>query len=291
MKDCYIMYNKVQRKGDYRHLHKGVEMRKGVLYKCFVYLLCFAFLSLTGGFPRMASEAKERNLPAGEMICNGEVKFEARENVWKRVEPSHFPIFHDVKFKTEKGQALLALTNGTQVETGQNSLFSLQHDDQFQLFQGRISFRIPSGAHMGFRVGNLFVQKAPSLHAAKTPLVSRGDQETVGSITLHSNGALTLTSIRGSLSIQNQDRGVVAALSSRESMTIPSATVSGEQGVMVAQVGDYPTGEAITEEFLGLSKTTWLLIGLGTVAVAGGAIAIAAGGGDGDHHFLLPPSP
>jgi hypothetical protein len=265
-------------------------MRDGVLYKSFVYLLCLTFLSLTGGFPRMAAEAKERNLPAGEMICNGEVKFEARENTWKRVEPSHFPIFHEVKFKTENGQALIALTNGTQVEAGQNSLFSLQHDDQFQLFQGRISFRIPSGADMSFRVGNLFVRKAPSLHVAKTPFVSHGSQEIVGSITLHTNGALTLTSMRGALSVQNPDRGVVAALSSKESITIPSATVSGKQEIMVAQVGEYPTGEAITEEFLGLSKTAWLLIGLGTVAVAGGAIAIAASG-DGDDGFLLPPSP
>jgi len=30
------------------------------------------------GFPKMVAEAKEMNLPIGEMISRGEVKFEAR---------------------------------------------------------------------------------------------------------------------------------------------------------------------------------------------------------------------
>lgn len=266
-------------------------MRRGVLYKSFVCFLCSAFLSLTGGFPRIAAEAKERSLPVGEMISSGEVKFEARENAWKEVEPVHFPVFQGVKIKTEKGLALVVLTNNTQIEVGQTSLFSFQHDDQFQLFQGGISFRIPSGADMSFRVGNLFIGKPISLHAAKTPLVSPRSEETVGSITLQANGAVTVKSIRGPLSIHNQDRVVLAALSSRESVTIPSVTASEKQGVMVAQVGEYPTGEALTEEFLGLSKTTWLLIGLGAVVVAGAAIAIAATGDDDDRAFIIPPSP
>ena len=266
-------------------------MGKGIGHRIFVYFLCLSFLLLTGGFPRMTAEAKERSLPVGEMISSGEVRFEARENVWKKVEPVHFPIFQGVKIKTEKGLALVVLGNYSQIEVGQTSLFSFQHDDQFQLFQGGISFRIPSGSDMSFRVGNLFIGKPLSLHAAKTPLVSPRSEETVGSITLHANGAVTVKSIRGPLSIHNQDRVVLAALSPRESVTIPSVTASEKQGVMVAQVGEYPTGEALTEEFLGLSNTTWMLIGLGAVAVAGAAIAIAASGDDDDRAFIIPPSP
>jgi len=266
-------------------------MRRGVIYKGFVYVLCFAFLSLTGGFPRMAAEAKERSLPVGEMISSGEVKFEARENVWKNVEPAHFPVFQGVRIKTENGRALVVLTNDTQIEVGQTSLFSIQNHDQVQLFQGGVSFRIPVGADMSFRVGNLFIGRSLSLHAAKTPLDSPRSDETVGSITLQANGAVTVKSIRGPLSIHDQHRVVLAALSRGESVTIPSVTASGKQRIMVAQPAGYPPGEAPTEEVLGLSKTTWVLIGVGTVALVGGVIVWAASDGDDDRAFLVPPSP
>ena len=261
----------------------------GVVYRSFVCFLCVAFLLLTGGFPGIAAEAKEKGLPIGEMISSGDVRFEARENVWQKVERFHFPIFEGVRIKTEKGQALLVLAKDRQIEVGQNSLFSLQHDEQFHLLQGSISFRIPSGGEMSFRAGNLLIGKSPSLHAAKTALVSHESRETVGSIALHANGALTVTSIRGPLSIHNQNHVVLAALSRGESVTIPSVTASGKQGVMVAQVGDYPTGEAATEEFLGLSGTTWMVIGLATVVVAGVVIAVVASGDDDDDIVITSP--
>ena len=263
-------------------------MKKGIASKFFIYFLCFSFLLLTGGFPRMVAEASESGLPIGEMISSGQVKFEARENVWKNVEPIHFPIFQGVRIKTEKGQALIVLSNEGQIEAGQNSLFSLQPDDQFHLFQGAISFRIPSGAVMSFRVGKLTIGKPPTLQAAKSPsAISPRSEETVGLITLHPDGSVTVKSIRGPLSVQNQDRVVLAAISSRESVTIPPAAASGEQGVMVAQVGEVGTIGA-TEELLGLSTSTWMWIGLGTVAVAGGAIAVAASGEDDDRVVVCP---
>ena len=265
-------------------------MKNSILSEFFIYLLCFSFLLLTSGFPRMAAEATESGLPIGEMISNGEVKFEARENVWKKVEPLHFPVFQGVKIKTEKGLVLIVLSSGSQIEAGQNSLFSFQHDDQFHLLKGEVFFRIPSGAEMSFRVANLSIEKFLPLEAAKSPLVSPRSEETVGSIALHPNGAVTVKSIRGPVSIQNQDRVVLAALSPKESVTIPSVTASGEQRQMVAQVGEYPTGEALTEEFLGLSDMTWLIIGLAAVVAAGAGIALAVSDDDG-HDFLVPTSP
>lgn len=267
-------------------------MRRGFAYKLFVCFLCFAFTSLTGGFPKMLAEAKEGGLPIGEMISRGEVEYEARENVWKTVEPSHFPIFQGVKIKTGKGVALIVLTNESHIEVGQNTLFSLQQNDQLHLSQGTISFRIPSGTEMSFRVEDLSIGKSPQLEAARSPLISPRSEETVGSIALHSNGAVTVKSIKGPLSVQNQDNVVLAAIPSKESVTIPSTTASGGQRQIVAQVGDeYPTGEAVTEELLGLSKTTWFFIAVAAVAVVGGGIAYVWISADDDDEFVgLPPA-
>lgn len=265
-------------------------MRRGFAYKIFVCFLCFAFLLLTGGFPMIAAEAKEKGLPIGEMISSGDVRFEARENVWEKVEGFHFPIFEGVRIKTENGQALLVLAKGCQIEVGQNSLFSLEHDGQFHLLQGSISFHIPSGADMSFRAGNLLVGKPLSLHAAKTPMVSHESRETFGSIALHANGALTVKSIRGPLSIHNQDRLVLASLSRGESVTIPSPMASEAQKVMVAQVGevDYPTGMWLTDELLGLEYWVWGLLGVATVVVTGVVIVIAAEE-DEEHVVIVSP--
>jgi hypothetical protein len=269
-------------------------MAKGRPYKMFIYFLCFSFLLLTAGFPKMSAEAREGGLPIGEMISRGEVTFEARENTWKRVEPSFFPIFQGTRIKTEKGMALIALTNESQIEVGQNSLFSFQQNEQFHIFQGRVSFRLPAGVDMNFRVGNVSIGKSPPMEAAKNPVSSPGSQETVGSIVLRSNGAVTVKSIQGPLSIQNQDRVVVAAISPKESVTIPSVVVSGGQRQVVAQVGEYgqyPTGEAITEELLGLSYWTWMFIGLGAVVAVGAGITYAATKDGDDDDFILPIVP
>ncbi|NIS62586.1 MAG: hypothetical protein GTO13_18340 [Proteobacteria bacterium] len=264
-------------------------MSKGMVHRTFIYFLCFSFLLLTGGFPRMAAEAAESGLPIGEMTSSGVVKFEARENVWKEVEPTHFPVFQGVRIKTEKGQALIVLAEDIRIEVGQNSLFSFQQDDQLHLLQGRAFFRIPSGADMTVRVANVFIGKPLPLQATKSQLVSPRSEETIGSITVHPNGAVTVKTIRGPLSIQNEDRVVLAALSPKESVTIPSVKASGDQGQIVAQIGEYPTGTtALEEPFLGLSGTTWVVIGLGTVAATGAGIAIAASDDDDDRIVVCP---
>jgi len=270
-------------------------MKQGLVYKTFIYFLCFSFLLLTGGFSRMAADAKEGGLPIGEMISRGGVKFEARENVWKRVDPAHFPIFQGVRIRTEKGRALVVLANNIQIEAGQDCLFSFQDEDQFNLFQGRVSFRIPSNAKMSLRVANLLIGRSLPVQAAKAPLISPGNEEIVGSIGLRPNGAVTVKSIRGPLSIQSQDRVVLATLSSKEVITIPAATALGDSGEMVVQygerpVGQYPTGKAALDEPpLGLSTFTWMLIGLTAVGVAGIGIVLAAADDDDDRTIILCP--
>jgi hypothetical protein len=263
-------------------------MKRGFIYKSFVYFLCFSILLLTGGFTRLAVEARGVSTPLGEMISTGEVAYETRESVWKKVEPAHFPIFQGFRIKTEKGRALIVLTENRQIEVGDKSLLSFQNDEHVQLFQGGISFRIPSGAHMRFRVGALSIGKSHPLQAAKGPLVSPNVEETVGTIAIHANGAATVRSVRGPLAVRDQDGVLLAAFAPRESLTIPSAIVSGEQGIMVAQApGEYPTGEALSDEFLGLPTWAWWVIGVGSVIGIGVAIALIAEDDDGGDFFFL----
>lgn len=141
---------------------------------------------MMNGFPEMAAEAKERGFPIGEMVSKGEVKFEARENVWKKVESSHFPIFQGTKIKTDKGIAVIALSDNSQIEVGANSLFSFDQNDRFVLFQGSIEFRIPSDSEINFKVGNFSILKSRVLQATKDPSAAPPNgEETIGSANIH----------------------------------------------------------------------------------------------------------
>ena len=258
-------------------------MKRGFAFKALVYLLCVSFLLLANGFHTMIAEAKEMGRPMGEMVSRGEVKFEARKTVWKDVELSQFPIFQGVAIKTAKGASLITLGGNRQIEVGENSLFSFDRNDQMHLTQGTIGFRLPSTAELSFKVGDLTVIKSKSLQASKNPsAVSPNSEATIGSISIHSNGAVTVKSLQGSLSILNQERVVVAALSSKHTVTIPSAAVKGASKVMVAQAGETaaPGAEPEQWEFLGLTTWWWVAI-TGVVVVTAVAIPIAAGGGGG----------
>ena len=266
-------------------------MNKGPIYRTFVYFLCFSFLILTSGFPRLVAEAKERRIPVGEMVSSGEVTFEARENVWKKVEPCHFPVFEGVKIKTKKGRAFISLTNDIQVEVGPNVFLSLQKDRQLHLIEGEISFRIPTGGDISFRVGNLSIMKPLPMLSARALVPVPKTVESIGSLTVRPSGAVTVTSLRGPLSIQNTDRVVLAQLASKESITIPRATAFGRKGQMRAQareIGQYPTGKAALDEpLLGLSDWTWMVISLAAVGVGGAGIGLAASD-SGDDDSVIP---
>ena len=207
--------------------------------KVIVFFLCLSFLLLTSGTSTMGAETKEKNIPIGEMVSKGEVRFEARVNSWKSVEPSLFPVFRGVKIKTDKGLSAIALENKSQIDVRQQSMISFTQDDQLSLFQGGIDFRVPPTAQMSFKVGSLFVIKSHVLQAARnSDLFPAKSEEMVGTLSLHANGSLTVKSVQGELSILDQDRIILASLPTRETITIPSAVVSGKQRVMVAQVGD-----------------------------------------------------
>jgi hypothetical protein len=253
--------------------------------KAFVYFLCVSFLLLTNGFHTLLAEAMEIGRPIGEMVCRGEVKVESRENVWKHVESSPFPIFQGVKIKTEKGAFLITLEGNRQIEAGQNSLLSFDRSDQVQLSQGTLTFRIPSAAELSFKVGDLTVSRYRPLQASKNPsAVSPERRDTVGTLSVHPNGAVTVKSIRGPLFVVNQDHVVLAALSSRDTVTIPSVAAKSRSRVMVAQAGETTSGpEAETKKFLGISTWGWIGI-IGGVVLVAAVVAIATSQGGGGHH-------
>lgn len=245
-------------------------MKKGMVFKAFVYFLTISFLLLINGFPRIMAAAAEKGFPIGEMVSKGEVSFEVRDKVWRNVDPSHFPIFQGEKIKTEKGTSILALTDNCQIEVGQNSLLTFDRNGRIHLLQGSIDFRIPAAAAMEFKIGNIFVLPSRSLHASKSTLVPLPKiEEAIGSIRIHANGAVTVKSLQGSLSILSQDRVVLAALSNKDSVTIPSVTVKSPSRIMVAQAGE-TAREVESKEKKGVPAWVWIGAGFAAAGVAAG---------------------
>ncbi len=258
-------------------------MKKRLAFKVWVYFLCVSFFLLASGFHAMVAEGKEMGRPLGEMVSRGEVKFESRKAVWKNVELSQFPIFPGMRIKTEKGASLVTLEGNRQIEVKEKSLLSFDRNDQIQLTQGTIHFRLPATAELSFKVGDITVISSKSLQASKSPLpVSLKSEATIGSISVHSNGAVTIRSLQGSLSVLNQECVVLAALSPKDTVTLPSVTVKGPPKVMVAQTSEKTRDTAESSKFLGVSTWVWIATGmvLGVAAVA--VIGITAtSGGDG----------
>jgi hypothetical protein len=256
-------------------------MKRRFAFKAWVYFLCVSFLLLANGFHTMIAEAKEMGRPLGEMVSRGEVKFESTKAVWKNVELSQFPIFPGMRIKTGKGASLVTLEGNRQIEVGENSLLSFERNDQMQLTQGTINFRLPSTAQLSFKVGDLTVVQSKSLEASKNPLpVSPKSEATIGSISVHSNGAVTIKSLQGSLSVLNQERVVLAALSSKDTVTFPSVTVKGPPKVMVAQA-DERTSDSDSEDrrFLGIPWWIWVDTLSGVVLATIFAFGVTSGKG------------
>jgi hypothetical protein len=265
------------------------EIVKQAANKILIYLICFTFLSLVTGVPGILSEVKEGGFPIGEMVSKGDVKFEARDKVWKKVENSSFPVFKGVKIRTEKGFAAIAVGNNSQIGMGQNSLISFEQTDQLSFSQGRIAFRTPPSGKLNLRVGGLIVTSSRPLQAANgsVPGVPMSG-ETIGILSLSPEGALTVKNHQGNLYILNQERVVLASLSSRESVMLPSVTVKSPPRVMVAQVGE--AGGYYDEEELTLLRMTvndWLLL-FGGWAVLGGGLIYALNQSDDDNIPICP---
>ena len=243
----------------------------------FPILVCFAFFLTMSGFTGVATEAKDVKFPIGEMISKGGVRFEAREKVWKKIDSSHFPVFEKGKIKTEQGTGMVTLGNHCHLEIAQNSVIAFEQADRVHLTKGRVNFRIPSGKEMTIKVGSLAVTKPRVQQASRgTAIIPARNEDTVGSITLHSNGSVTIKNLQGSLSILDQDRVVIAALSSKESITIPATMASGRLNKMLAQAGEVRKSKremqnVIDQEwtYLGLNTIEWIAVGYAAALVAG----------------------
>jgi hypothetical protein len=256
-------------------------LRRHSLKKFFVYFLSLSFLFFTVQFPRAATAGQGDDSPGvGEMVSRGEVEFEVAEDRWKAVEPSHFPIIPGVRVRTKAGEALIILPGGTRIQVGENTVFLLGERDQFHLEQGHLSFRTAADSEMVFIVGGLSIGKGHTLQAStsEVPEVSTGEQA-VGSIAIRPDGSLHIKGIEGTVTVKGEENQTLAAVSSGESVTVPSTAVSESQGDILAQVGEIPE-EWLETEPSGLSKAGWIAAGLcGTAFVVG--IALLAGGGGG----------
>jgi hypothetical protein len=89
---------------------KMKKMRRFVGSK-FPIILCFTFFLTISDFPGTSTQAKDAKFPIGEVISRGGVRFEARENVWKSIDSSHFPVF-------EKGKILAWRSNAGFPDSG-----------------------------------------------------------------------------------------------------------------------------------------------------------------------------
>ena len=264
------------------NIREGKRMKRRFAFKAWVYFLCVSFLLLASGFYTMVAEAKQMGRPLGEMVSRGEVKFESRKAVWKNVELSQFPIFPGMRIKTEKGASLITLEGNRQIEVREKSLLSFDRNDEIQLTQGAINFRLPTTAELIFKVGELTVIPSKSFQASKNPLpVSPKSEATIGFISVHSNGAVTVKSLQGSLSVLNQERVVLAALSSKDTVTLPSVTVNVPSNVMVAQASEKTKDPAEPSKFLGVPIWVWTATVSG-LAIAAIIVVAATSGGGGD---------
>jgi hypothetical protein len=243
----------------------------------FSTFLCFAFFLTVSGFPAVVTQGKNANFPIGEIISKGEVKFETRDKVWKNIQSSHFPVFEKGKIKTDRGTARVTLGKNCHLEIAPNSVISFEQVDRAHLAQGRVNFRIPSNTEVTIKVGSLAVTKPRVQQASRgTVTIPARNEDTVGSIILHSNGSVTIRNLQGSLSIVDQDRVVVAALSSKESITIPATMASGKSYKMMAQAGEVRQSKRETQNvldqewtYLGLNAIEWIGVGYAAALVGG----------------------
>jgi hypothetical protein len=240
----------------------------------------------------MISEANQ-NIPIGQMVSRGGVKFEVNEKSWEKVE-TPFPIFGGMKIRTEKGEAVLALADRTRIEVDSDSSFYFDQRDRFYLLKGKINFRIQPDVQLRFKVGNLWINKSHPLQTAKGPSVAlTKDKELVGSISMHSKGSVTVKTVQGLISVTNEDGAVLASVSTGESITLPSFVVNSESPIMMAKAETKGTEGPLEEEkgFLGLSGWTWF--GIAAAVVIVGVIvgvSVWAAGRD-DHDREAPVCP
>jgi len=218
-------------------------MRHGNVFKVFTCIVCFLSFIFMGGFSSLHAEGTARTLPIGQMISMGSVTFQVSEKAWKKVEPASFPIFTGLTIKTEKGAAAISIGDRNQIEVGPNSILAFERKDQIRLAEGSLDFRIAPQKGLNLCAGNLIVVATLPLQAGKISPPVSGVEQTLGSLTVHPRGAVTIQANQGHLTVLNQERTVVAAISPKESLTIPAAIAEKDSKgknspVKIAQVGE-----------------------------------------------------
>ncbi len=259
-------------------------MKKTFLVRAFVYFICISFLLMANSFHGMVAEANQKTVPVAQMISRGGVKFEVSENSWEKVE-TPFPVFEGMKIRTEKGEAVLALAEKTRIEIRSDSFFYFDQRDQFNLLEGKVSFRIQPDVPLRFKVGNLWISKPYPLQTAKGSSVAlTKDKEFAGSILMHTKGSVTVKSVQGPLHVTSQDGTVLALLSTGESITLPSVVADSKPPIMAANAEPESTEEPAEERrLLGVPIWAWVsLAALVAAEVTVVSIAASRSGGGGD---------
>ncbi|MGQ9648157.1 MAG: hypothetical protein ACUVWO_16645 [Thermodesulfobacteriota bacterium] len=234
-------------------------MKSRYVLKAFVYFLSISFLLGVTGFHGMVSGANQ-NVPVGQMVSRGAVKFEIKENVWEKV-VSPFPVFERMKIKTEKGEAILAPREKTRIEIGPDSLIYFDQADRLNLLQGKINFRMEPEFDLRFKVGNLLILKCYPLLTSRAPYVAPVKEEVIGSIYLHPKGSVTVKSTRGTLYITNQNQVILGSVSTGGAITIPSVITRSKSPTMVAKADNSGPTEH-PGNLAGLSTWEWAALGV-----------------------------
>ncbi len=256
---------------------------KKFYFKLFIWFSCFSHIFIWEGFLPTLSWGQDKKLPIGEIITRGEVQFSVKENIWKNIEPNYFPLFSGMKIKTRKGLANIFLKNQSHVELSKDTLIVIADMDNIRLLHGKIDFRIPARANFKMHLGNLVIQKASSQHASQGNYAA--GEEVIGGLNLTTHGAMTISLIKGKVSVIDHQQRVLAPLSPRDSLTIPASLVNKPRQekiipLKIAQVGEEELA-AEPEKYAGISVKTWGIIGLAALGATGALIAAGSGGGGG----------
>ena len=206
------------------------------IYKGFICFLCMVSFFMGSGVQELWS-ASEENPPIGEMVWKGNVSVAKQEERWGRMKERPFPIFKGSKVRTECGMATVTLTNDYQIVVLPYSQVVFPDLEQVIFKEGEVNFRVPTASRTRLSVESLGTVNSFYLDDSKIGSPQPPDKkESLGTVHLSSGGSLTLRNRQGSIFVIDQDRKVVASLSSGESVRIPPAKVSGRERVRVDQV-------------------------------------------------------
>jgi len=207
-----------------------------LICKGFICFLCMVSFFIGRGVQDLWS-ASEENPPIGEMVWKGNVSVAKQEERWGRMKERPFPIFKGSKVRTECGMATVTLSNDYQIVMLPYSQVVFPDLEQVIFKEGEVNFRVPTASRTRLSVESMGTVNSFYLDDSKIGSPQPPDKkESLGTVHLSSGGSLTLRNRQGSIFVIDQDRKVVASLSSGESVRILSGKVLGVEKVRVDQV-------------------------------------------------------